>query len=141
MRILSHSPELCAVCWTCEDECSETFFREVDREKSKIRIYDDGDDLPRAGFCNQCGECISVCPTEALYRDRRGVVRLKQELCVGCLSCVGFCPSLVMYWHPDEMVPHKCISSGVCARECPEEALEMIEVDEPPAPAEPYRSV
>lgn len=141
MRILSHSPELCVTCRTCEDECSDTFFREVDREKSKIRIYDDGDDVPYAAFCNQCGECISVCPTEALYRDRRGVVRLRQELCVGCLSCVGFCPSLVMYWHADETVPHKCISCGVCARECPEDALEMIEVDEAPAPAEPYRSV
>jgi Fe-S-cluster-containing dehydrogenase component len=134
MRILSHDAERCVACRTCEEECSETFFRQVDAEKSKIRIYEEDGRLPRAEFCNQCGECVDVCPTEALYRDRRGVVRLRQELCVGCLSCVGFCPYVVMFWHVDQTVPHKCISCGVCARECPEEALEIIDVEDPLAP-------
>jgi Fe-S-cluster-containing dehydrogenase component len=141
MRVLFHDPELCVACRTCEEACSETFFREVDAEKSKIRIHDEGDGLPSASFCNQCGECIDVCPTTALYRDRRGVVRLKRDLCVACLACVGFCPSAVMFWHADEAVPFKCISCGVCVRECPEDALEIVEVDEAPAPAEPYVSV
>jgi len=141
MRILVHDPELCVACGTCEEVCSETFFREIDVEKSKIRIHNEGDGLPSASFCNQCGECISVCPTVAIYRDKRGVVRIDRELCVGCLTCVGFCPSLVMYWHPDETIPHKCLSCGICARECPEDALEIVEVEEAPAPAEPYQSV
>lgn len=141
MRILSHDPELCIACRTCEEVCAETFFREVNAEKSKIRIYDDTDGPPVAAFCNQCGECLSVCPTTALYRDKRGVVRVRRELCVGCLACVGFCPTQVMFWHPDEIVPFKCISCGVCAQECPEGALEVIEIDEVPAPEEPYPSV
>jgi len=141
MRILVHDPELCVACGTCEEVCSETFFREIDVEKSKIRIHNEGDGLPSASFCNQCGECISVCPTVAIYRDKRGVVRIDRELCVGCLTCVGFCPSLVMYWHPDETIPHKCLSCGICARECPEDALEIVEVEEAPAPAKPYQSV
>jgi len=141
MRVLSYDAELCIACRICEDVCSETFFGEADAEKSKIRIHDEGDGLPSASFCNQCGECISVCPTKALYRDKRGVVRLDRELCVGCLSCVGFCPSLVMFWHADQTVPDKCISCGICAQDCPEDALAIIVVDEPPAPAEPYRSV
>ncbi len=130
MRVLSYDRELCTACGTCEEVCSETFFREVDAEKSKIRIRGT-EDAPRAAFCNQCGECIDACPTVALYRDKRGIVRLRQELCVGCLSCVGFCPYAVMFWHPDELVPFKCIACGICARECPEGALDMVEVDEP----------
>lgn len=141
MRVLSYYADLCIACRTCEEVCSQTFFRKVDTEKSKIRIHDDGSGLPFASFCNQCGECVAICPTEAIYRDKRGVVRLKRDLCVGCLSCVGFCPSLVMFWHPGEMVPHKCVSCGMCAKECPEGALEMIEVEEAPAPVAPYRSV
>ncbi len=141
MRILSYDPELCIACHLCEDVCSETFFREVNAEKSKIRIHDEGEGPPVASFCNQCGECVSVCPTRAIYRDKRGVVRIRQELCVGCLACVGFCPSLVMFRHPDQTIPFKCISCGLCVEDCPEDALQIIEVDEPPAPAEPYRSL
>ena len=141
MRVLFYDPELCVACRTCEEACSETFFREVNVEKSKIRIHDEGDGPSTASFCNQCGECIDICPTGALHRDRRGVVRLKRDLCVSCLACVGFCPSAVMFWHTDETVPFKCISCGVCARECPEDALEIVEVEEAPAPAEPYESV
>lgn len=141
MRILSHNPDLCIACRTCETVCSETFFRDGTAEKSKIRIHDEGEGLPGAAHCNQCGECLAVCPAEALGRDKRGVVRVRQGLCVGCLACVGFCPSLVMYWHPEQTVPHKCVSCGVCADECPEAALEIIEVDQSPAPMEPYRSI
>ena len=130
MRVLSYDRELCTSCGTCEEVCSETFFREVDAEKSKIRIRGT-EGAPRAAFCNQCGECIDACPTVALYRDKRGIVRLRRELCVGCLSCVGFCPYAVMFWHPDELVPFKCVACGICARECPEGALDMVEVDEP----------
>ena len=140
MRVLFHDPELCTACRTCEDVCSDTFYRQKDAEKSKIRIHNEGGGLPAASFCNQCGECIDVCPTVALYRDKRGVVRLQRELCVGCLTCVGFCPTAVMFWHADEMYPFKCVSCGMCERECPEGALTTVEVDEVPAPAEPYRS-
>jgi Fe-S-cluster-containing hydrogenase component 2 len=141
MRVLFHDPELCIACHTCENVCSETFYREVNAEKSKIRIHDEGDDLPVGSACNQCGECITICPTEALSRDRRGVVQVDRELCVKCLACVGFCPSHVMFWHVEEAYPFKCISCGICVRECPEDALEVAEVEEAPAPVEPYQSV
>ncbi len=130
MRVLSYNAELCTACRICEEVCSDTFFKQVDAEKSKIRIYGD-EDAPGAEFCNQCGECIAACPTKAIYRDRRDVVQVRRELCVGCLSCVGFCPYGVMFWHADELVPFKCISCGVCASECPEGALEMLDVEEP----------
>jgi Fe-S-cluster-containing dehydrogenase component len=138
MRVLSFDAELCVGCYICEEGCSETFFKETNEEKSRIhiRVPVDAKSLPGADFCNQCGECIDVCPTQALYRDRRGAVRLRQELCVSCLSCVGFCPYLVMYWHPNEAVPFKCISCGVCARECPSQALEILDVEEPLLPVQ-----
>lgn len=130
MRVLSYDAERCVTCRTCEESCSDTFFKEMSRDKSSIRIHD-GASAARAEFCNQCGDCIDVCPTKALGRDRRGVVRLENELCVGCLSCVGFCPYQVMFWHADETIPFKCIACGVCSRECPEEALQIIDVEAP----------
>lgn len=136
MRVLSFDAELCVGCYVCEEVCSDTFFKETTAEKSKIRIREEGQETFSADFCVQCGECIDVCPTKALYRDKRGVVRLRRELCVGCLSCVGFCPYSVMFWHPEETIPFNCIACGICARECPAEALEVVEVEEPPVPSD-----
>ncbi len=134
MKVLSYDSQLCVGCHTCEEVCSETWFKVTDAEKSSIRIYEDreGEDvILNAAFCNQCGVCIEVCPTEALYRDKRGIVRIRKKLCVGCLSCVGFCPYGVMFYHPDGVEPFKCIVCGKCVEECPAEALAVVEVEEP----------
>jgi anaerobic carbon-monoxide dehydrogenase iron sulfur subunit len=131
MKVLSHDQEICIGCRTCEEVCSETWFKVVDAEKSRTRIHESAEGGFYATFCNQCGACIDVCPTEALYRDKRGIVRLREKLCVGCLSCVGFCPYLVMYTHEDQTEPFKCIVCGKCADECPAGALAIVEVDEP----------
>lgn len=129
MKVLAYDQERCIGCHTCEEVCSETWFKVTDVEKSRIRILE-GETL-KAAFCNQCGECIEVCPAEAIVRNKQGIVMVKKKLCVGCLSCVGFCPNLVMFTHPDETVPFKCVACGKCADECPAEALSIIEVDEP----------
>ena len=47
-----------------------------------------------------------------------GIVRLRAKDCVGCLACVGFCPTLVMYTVPEDVVPFKCIACGNCATYC-----------------------
>jgi carbon-monoxide dehydrogenase iron sulfur subunit len=131
MKVLSCDPELCVGCHICEEVCSDTWFKVTDAEKSSIRIHEDGDGGLSAVFCNQCGECIEVCPTQALYRDRKGIVRLKKKLCVGCLTCVGFCPYLAMFYHRDQIEPFKCIACGQCVDECPAEALAIIDVESP----------
>ncbi len=134
MKVLSYDPELCVGCYVCEQVCSETWHKVTDAEKSNIRIYQDGEGNFSAVYCVQCGECIEVCPTEALYQDKRGIVRLRKKLCVGCLSCVGFCPHQAMFYHRDQTEPFKCIACGNCAKECPADALQVVEVETSRAP-------
>ncbi len=131
MKVLSYNSELCVGCHTCEEVCSETWFKVADVDKSSIRILEGGNGAVTldAVFCNQCGECIAVCPTEAIYRDKRGIVRVRKKLCVGCLSCVGFCPQEAMFYHPDQTEPFKCVVCGKCVEECPAEALSIIDQD------------
>jgi anaerobic carbon-monoxide dehydrogenase iron sulfur subunit len=135
MKVLATRPERCTGCGACELECSRTWFKVDDREKSRIRI------MPPAGesrhyrivVCDQNGACIDVCPVHALSRAKNGVVQLNKKLCVGCLACVGFCPNLAMFFHADYVEPFKCVACGKCVEVCPEEALYIANVEDAPA--------
>lgn len=137
-KIIVFKPELCKEHRDCERACSKVHFKEVlDAEHSSIRIIrtgeaEAGNGGGADGFimtnCNHCGLCIDMCPTLALFRSPKGIVLLKKKSCVGCLSCVGFCPRGVMRVSPGTDVPFKCISCGNCTRACPEGALELVEM-------------
>ena len=42
--------------------------------------------------CIDCGACISLCPTEALYFNEDFKLEFAYEKCIGCLLCVNSCP-------------------------------------------------
>jgi Fe-S-cluster-containing hydrogenase component 2 len=127
MKVLVFNPELCDGCRICEETCSQTWFKEANRDKSAIHISELPDQPGHytANHCNQCGECIDVCPSMALKRDKRGIVRISKRVCVGCLSCVGFCPLLAMRVHADYVVPFKCVACDECFEACPTGALSI----------------
>lgn len=41
-------------------------------------------------FCNSCGRCLEVCPTNALFRDKKGV-HWNEKSCVECDECIKNC--------------------------------------------------
>ena len=131
MKVLQFDPTRCIGARECERECSRTWFKEENRDKSAIRISEDGGRYAMIA-CTQCGECIDVCPTLAIRRDRQGIVRIDKKLCVGCLSCVGFCPHLAMFFHADYTEPFKCISCGKCVKTCPSGALVIADLPDAP---------
>ena len=141
MKVLAVRNELCNGCGECEKVCAMTFFKVPYRDRSAIRVERVSDARHEVAFCDQCGECIVVCPTSALYRIKNGIVRLREAECVGCVACIGFCPAMVMYALPDNMVPIKCIACGKCVDVCPTKALSMIDIGVPPAVTEVTRSI
>ena len=47
--------------------------------------------------CTHCGACITVCPTEALYVDKKTMkVIFDSEKCIACELCVKACPPRAM---------------------------------------------
>ena len=44
--------------------------------------------------CNHCGNaaCVRVCPTGAMHKDERGLVRVDADRCIGCGYCALSCP-------------------------------------------------
>ncbi|KKM11638.1 hypothetical protein SY88_08135 [Clostridiales bacterium PH28_bin88] len=130
MKILQTKPDMCTECHACEDACSFTLFKEEDREKAALRIgeFDPGTGMVAMTTCDQCGECIDLCPAEAIYRDQGGIVMINKDECVGCYACVGFCPRGAMFMHHHLLEPFKCTSCGACAEACPSGAVSLEEV-------------
>ena len=127
MKKLKTDASKCTGCGICEAVCSQTYFKEANREKSAIRIEKDGDKF-RIEVCDQCGDCIKMCSPVALGRASSGVVRITKDSCVGCLVCVGECTRGLMRYHDEEPMPFKCVACGLCAKQCPSGALALADV-------------
>ena len=128
VKIIKYYPERCDECRDCERACSGVQFRtKGGGDRSAIRIIRENGNLKMTN-CNHCGLCIDVCPVQALKRNPKGTVILNKNTCIGCQSCVAFCPRSVMRRVSDVIIPFKCISGGECVKACPENALELVEV-------------
>lgn len=127
MKYILKNENLCTQCHLCEETCSTTIYKTIEKEKSAIQINDtkENNNNSLINVCNQCGKCIDICPEQAIYRSKSGAVLIDKKKCVGCYMCVGFCPSLSMRTHKDFQVPFKCISCGICTAKCPTGAITL----------------
>lgn len=57
-------------------------------EKDVVRVEDK---------CTECGACLTICPTQALYRDvLTQRVYFDPDRCIACELCVPVCPPRAM---------------------------------------------
>jgi L-aspartate semialdehyde sulfurtransferase ferredoxin len=48
-------------------------------------------------LCTHCGVCVAICPTEALYTDKKTMkVIFDSDKCIACELCVKACPPRAM---------------------------------------------
>ena len=128
MKSLVADPAKCTGAMKCMPACSQQIFKRSDEAWSAIRVRaENGSYL--FTICDQCGDCILVCPTKALQRNKAGVVQVKKDLCVGCFMCIGFCPKGAMFRAPNATEPFKCLSCNACVKACPAGALKLEERD------------
>jgi Fe-S-cluster-containing hydrogenase component 2 len=134
MKFIKPDPTKCEKAYACVKKCAQTFFKTDQPEFSAIQVCE-RDGKIEINVCNQCGQCIAICPVQALYRNSAGTVMVKKDVCVGCFMCVGFCPTLSMRRAPGQKVPFKCVACGACVKACPHAALTLVEADHSGLPA------
>ena len=92
--------------------------------------------------CNHCTDapCVEICPVEALYIRKDGIVDFDKDRCIGCKSCMQACPYDALYIDPDTHTAAKCnycahrIDIGLepaCVNVCPEHAIISGDMEDP----------
>lgn len=107
----------CIGCQACTVSCSLENRPPIGQFRTIVYQYEvaesDGDGvasfmLPR--LCNHCDEppCVPVCPVQATFQRRDGIVVVDNERCVGCGYCVQACPYDARFINHETRTADKC---------------------------------
>jgi Fe-S-cluster-containing dehydrogenase component/formate-dependent nitrite reductase membrane component NrfD len=93
-------------------------------------------------LCNQCDDapCMRICPTNALFKRRDGIVDLQSDVCIGCRACMVACPYDQLFIDPNTRTAEKCNFCAnrvenqllpACVSVCPTECRIFGDLDDP----------
>ena len=122
--------EKCSGCRACLVACSMNLFGENNPKKAALTLIPL---FPEPGVyemkvCTQCGECATVCPTDAIKQKADGVYFVEFSECIMCEACVPVCPEGVMYLDNQlAQTAWKCDLCGDCVLVCGTSALSISE--------------
>lgn len=132
----------CIGCKCCEVACHEQNNNPPEVKWRKVGeieggVFPETKRLYVSMACNHCLDpaCMTGCPVDAYYKDEKtGVVRMKDNACIGCQYCTWNCPYGAPQFNAERGMVTKCdmchnrIAEGnnpACVAACPSEALKI----------------
>ena len=123
--LLDADPRKCTGCGMCRLICSMVKEGRANPGLSRIGLIRHASpQLHLPVICRHCEDapCMTVCPREAITRDRSvGRVMVVYDRCISCRMCVAACPFGAMGFDPERRSVFKCdLCDGdpQCARFC-----------------------
>ncbi len=95
--------------------------------------------------CLGYGDCVKVCPRDAICIDGRGIATIDPRKCIGCGLCEKECPNNIIHIVNDttrvvvvcnnhnkgvavtKACKNGCIACGKCEKVCPHDAIKVID--------------
>jgi len=108
----------CIGCQSCTVSCTIENQIPIGQFRTRVDQYEVQDSenpesitslmLPR--LCNHCDKppCVPVCPVQATYQQKDGIVVIDNERCVGCGYCVQACPYDARFINKKTNTADKC---------------------------------
>ena len=137
----------CIGCHACTIACKAEHDIPVGVNRCWVKTVEKGSfpDTRRFFFpvlCNQCTDapCVRICPTNALFKRRDGIVDLHGDSCIGCRSCMEACPYDQLFIDPNTHTAEKCNFCAnrvenellpACVIVCPTECRIFGDLDDP----------
>ena len=103
--------QACTVSCSVENQMPPGQFRTTVRQYQVINNLNNEPTnvvLPR--LCNHCDNppCVPVCPVQATFQRKDGIVVVDNKKCVGCAYCVQACPYEARFINHDTDTADKC---------------------------------
>ena len=75
--------------------------------------------------CMSCSSCIEVCRKDAVFYNEYGVAEIEESRCIGCGICARNCPADAVEVQDNVAVINDelCLACGNCAVKCPRNVI------------------
>ncbi len=97
----------CKNALACQSACNKHHYITGDNAWLKVyKMQEDKDTAPywMPTLCQHCDQpaCVTVCPVDATFKRRDGLVLIDNTRCIGCRFCMAACPYSTRVFNWDE---------------------------------------
>ncbi len=153
MKRIYAREEVCMACRLCEVHCAVEHsstkhmlkaFKKEARKPAPRCTVEVKDALSFSFMCRHCEEpvCLYSCISGAMHRDPDGAIRVDEQKCIGCWTCILACPyGAIKRDEQDHHFALKCdlcpdLEVPACVSACPNDALILVNEPDPVMPQE-----